>query len=890
MLLVALAVGALSALQPASQASAVTGSQFQAGNIISNALFYDGNAMTQSQIQTFLNQKIGNCGNANCLNVLAMPTSDKAARNSPTGVPVCRAYQGSASDSAAAIIFKVQQACGISAKVLLVTLQKEQGLVTHTAPTAGRLARAMGYGCPDNTGGTCDSLYYGFFNQMYMAAWQLKRYGTAPVVGNYQIGLETVLYSPVAGCPATTVNVLNAATAALYNYTPYQPNAAALNNLYGTGDACSSYGNRNFWRYYNDWFGSTTSSPGTPEGTLDPIVPLPGVIPLTGWVVDTDAVTAPVVLSIQLDSTWSATTASLPGADLGARYPGAGANHYFSTKLAASPGQHTLCVYLVNASGIGNMGSLGCQTVTVPAPPAPVGAVTAATATNGTISFSGWAVQPDRPTNPVPLAVSYGSQWIPFTANQPNTTAPTAHPGAGPNQGFAGSFAAATGVQSFCVWASPSSGTGVNLGCRSVVVPAAVPTVAAIETVTGSSTGVSVSGYAVWPASPSTSVGVAVNIGSSWYPLTANQASPTGAAAAPGTGSNHGYAGSFPLAPGSHSVCIWVTQANGAAPLNVGCRTATVSTNGATLFEVTSIAAAPLAVTFSGWAVWPGAVASSVPIAVNIGSSWYPFAANQPNAAGAAAVPGSGTSHGFGGTISVPVGKHTVCIWASKQAGGATNLGCQTVTVAGGLPGIGEMKLTPAVGGVHFDGWAVNPSAPTATVPIAANIGSTWIPLATGEANAVAPTKFSGAGPNQGFSGIVPTTTGPQVVCIWASGATGAVNLGCGTVTVQPAPALAGALTSAVAGTGSIAVSGWALWPSTMSTGVPVAANVGTTWVALPSTLASTVASKYVVGAGPNQGFAGTIAAPAGSRNVCIWASPPSGSAVMLGCSTVVVT
>jgi len=49
----------------------------------------------------------------------------------------------------------------------------------------------------------------------------------------------------------------NAATAALYNYTPYQPNKAALDNLYGSGNSCSAYGNRNFWRMYNDWFGPT---------------------------------------------------------------------------------------------------------------------------------------------------------------------------------------------------------------------------------------------------------------------------------------------------------------------------------------------------------------------------------------------------------------------------------------------------------------------------------------------------------------------------------------------------------------------------------------------------------------------------------------------------------
>ncbi len=47
------------------------------------------------------------------------------------------------------------------------------------------------------------------------------------------------------------------APAALYTYTPYQPNQGALNNLYGEAP-CGAYGNRNFWRTFTDWFGPTT--------------------------------------------------------------------------------------------------------------------------------------------------------------------------------------------------------------------------------------------------------------------------------------------------------------------------------------------------------------------------------------------------------------------------------------------------------------------------------------------------------------------------------------------------------------------------------------------------------------------------------------------------------
>jgi hypothetical protein len=52
------------------------------------------------------------------------------------------------------------------------------------------------------------------------------------------------------------VFIENRATALLYIYTPYQPNAAALRAGTGEGNACSSYGNRNFSIIYANWFGN----------------------------------------------------------------------------------------------------------------------------------------------------------------------------------------------------------------------------------------------------------------------------------------------------------------------------------------------------------------------------------------------------------------------------------------------------------------------------------------------------------------------------------------------------------------------------------------------------------------------------------------------------------
>lgn len=241
---------------PAPAAAQIVGSDFNAGFIISDQLFYQRGAMTQAQIQAFLDQKIGTCYNSNCLNVVKTTTYSRPASSNG----VCDAYAGASNESAAAIIYKVQQACGISAKVLLVTLQKEQGLVTDDEPSAGELRIAMGYGCPDTA--PCDAEFFGFYNQVYKAAWQFRRYSFPDYFGNFRPGTFSVLYNPNSGCGSLSVNIQNNATAALYNYTPYTPNAAALANLSGSAPPCGSYGNRNFWVYYNSWFGSSIAEDG----------------------------------------------------------------------------------------------------------------------------------------------------------------------------------------------------------------------------------------------------------------------------------------------------------------------------------------------------------------------------------------------------------------------------------------------------------------------------------------------------------------------------------------------------------------------------------------------------------------------------------------------------
>jgi hypothetical protein len=166
---------------------------------------------------------------------------------------------------AAQIIWDASQQYNINPQVLLVLLQKEQALTLDDWPWPIQFQGATGYGCPDTA--ACDTQYYGFYNQIMNAARQFRLYANSPNQYNYVPGINNYIrYNPNSSCGGSNVFIENQATASLYNYTPYQPNQSALNNLYGSGDSCGAYGNRNFWRYFNDWFG--TSLTGTQPSPL----------------------------------------------------------------------------------------------------------------------------------------------------------------------------------------------------------------------------------------------------------------------------------------------------------------------------------------------------------------------------------------------------------------------------------------------------------------------------------------------------------------------------------------------------------------------------------------------------------------------------------------------
>ena len=262
---------------------ALSGGDFQAGRIIDDIVFTNKNSMSVQQIQNFLNAEVPICdrnhigftgasGTAynppwTCLkeyNENPYTLQNNIGKFNADGSP----YQVPGGQSAAQIIWNAGQQYNINPQVILATLQKESGIVTDNWAASWQYKTAMGYACPDsgpNNTANCSSQYYGFYNQVTSAAWQFNQYMSNPSAYNFQGNVTRYIqFSPDTTCGGSNIFIKNSSTAALYNYTPYQPNTGSLNGLSDTSPGgaatCGAYGNRNFWWYFNEWFGNTLAA------------------------------------------------------------------------------------------------------------------------------------------------------------------------------------------------------------------------------------------------------------------------------------------------------------------------------------------------------------------------------------------------------------------------------------------------------------------------------------------------------------------------------------------------------------------------------------------------------------------------------------------------------
>jgi hypothetical protein len=762
--------------------------QFSAGNIISDAVFFDSDAMSPDDVRKFIELKGMNCrtgaDGTPCLKDYRQDTTARAADD------YCTGYGAGSQESAALIIAKAAVACNISPKVLLVMLQKEQSLVTNTGSSlyAKRYREAMGYACPDTA--PCDPAYNGFQNQVYSAARRYQVYKANPSGYGYRAGrTNTVLYNPSRDCGSSQLYIQNQATAGLYIYTPYQPNGAALAAGYGTGDACSAYGNRNFWLYFTDWFGSTQApgeSPWQPVGALDAVVARTGdSVDVRGWTVDPDT-TGPIDVHVYVNGQpRSSATADVQRPDVGEVLPGWGGRHGFDTVVPVSQGVNQVCVYAINV-GAGANPVLGCASVDTRG--LPIGSIESAVVTEGQGVLRGWTLDPDT-SAPLDAHVYVNGAWATkVSAALERGDVGAAYPGAGSAHGYQVTVPLQPGPNQVCLFAI-NVGAGASnpqLGCRTLdlqVVPQGD------ARATGGASAATLTGWALDPETAAP-IDVHVYVDGHWaLALTADVHRPDVAAVFPGMGSRHGFSTALPISPGTHQVCAFaINVRQGTGNPQLGCSSVLVGVPA--IGNLEQVSASRATVRVKGWALDAD---TTDPIDVHVyvdGRFQAVIRADASRPDVGASFPASGDAHGFQTAFVLPPGDHRVCAYAINVLGGTTGnpvLRCLPVTVPASVAPQGSLDAVSVTNGYAVArGWAYDPDLPTSSIPVHFYVDGAWAgQLRADQSRPDVAAALPAAGEAHGYTAYLPVSAGRHTVCAYGIDTAGGVNpsLGCAVVT-----------------------------------------------------------------------------------------------------------
>ncbi|MFT4211421.1 MAG: hypothetical protein QM626_06060 [Microbacterium sp.] len=684
-------------------------SQFQAGNIISDTVFYDSSTMSQSQVQGFLNSKVSSCKSGyTCLKSWTGPSSSQSAN------AMCSAFSGSSSETAASLIYKVAQACGINPQVLLVMIQKEQGLVTSTAPSTYAYNYAMGYNCPDTTGCTSDGL--GFATQVYGGAYMLKRYsnptGTSKYFTWYAPGNTwNILYNPSTSCGSSAVYIQNQATANLYYYTPYQPNAAALAAGYGTGDSCSAYGNRNFYNYFTDWFGSTQGSV-LPIGSVDEVVTSPGSFTVRGWAADPDTADS-ISVHIYVGSSATSVVADQERPDVAAVYPTLGSDHGFQAVVSATGSSPVdVCVFAIDSENPDQHTLLQCRTLDAMTG-APTGSIDSFTTEGSSATISGWALDPDS-TGSVTVRVAVDDEDTDVIASSDRPDLAPYFPAYGTAHGYSATVVLPPGTHQVCVSVlNVGAGSDTSLGCRSASVEIAddqgLAPFGAFDTMSVSGTSALIRGWAIDPDTTGP-IAYRVTVNGVATTYTASFTRPDVGAVYPAYGAKHGFEKTIDLPNADAEVCVTAINTDG-ADTYLGCRNRKgVIANRLPVGSVDAVEVSPGVFQVRGWAADPDTI-DPIPVHIWIGNSATAVTADGDRPDVAAAFTTFGAAHGFSATINANGGGTTqICIFAiDTDPDQHTLLKCVSVNAMSGSP-IGSFDTVRVEGGTTtITGWAIDP-------------------------------------------------------------------------------------------------------------------------------------------------------------------------------------
>ena len=198
-----------------------------------------------------------------------------------------------------------------------------------------------------------------------------------------------------------------------------------------------------------------------------------GSVLVAGDAYDPDTLSAAAVTVLLDGKAVKTVTASSYSKAAGDRWPGYGYSHGFSTTIAATRGWHTVCLRVANADGtLGKATTFGCTKLVVHDG---VGAVTSWSRSSRTVTFRGWAVDPDTRSATRAALLVDGRNVTSLTADRYRSyLGTTTMPGYGTDHGVTFVRTLSAGRHTLCLVAQNASGTtGVarTVGCRTITVP-----------------------------------------------------------------------------------------------------------------------------------------------------------------------------------------------------------------------------------------------------------------------------------------------------------------------------------------------------------------------------------------------------------------------------------
>ncbi|HSY16445.1 MAG TPA: fibronectin type III domain-containing protein [Jatrophihabitantaceae bacterium] len=618
----------------------------------------------------------------------------------------------------------------------------------------------------------------------------------------------------------------------------------------------------------------------SPFGSIDALKQAPGGFTISGWAIDPNS-SRSIPVDIYADGApLQRLQAVNPRPDVGAAYPRYGNDHGFSATFAIAQGTHSVCAFAISISEGPNT-LLGCRGITLNFNPR--GSLDTVTQIPGGITVTGWAFDPDT-TDAINVDIYAGTNDLRrLVANTYRPDVGAAYPGAGSNHGFAATFTLAQGTYRICAYGLNvlAGTTNPALGCKTITLD--FNPIGVVDSVRQTSTGFAVSGWAI---DPDTSDAINVDIyadGTKLGRVLAGGSRPDVGAVYPASGDDHGYAATYPLGQGTHTICVYAINVDfGSINTGLGCRAITLAFN--PYGSLDAVTATTSGIALRGWAIDPNTTAAINVAIYADGAQLAQLTASAPRPDVAAAYPGVGPDHGFSADLGLGEGTHQVCAYGINVGAGANAvLGCKAITLHDSPLGRFDSLTRATATSITVAGWAYDPNAPTRAISVSASIdGGTGVSILASRPRPDVAAAYPGIGADHGYNATLTTSSGEHIVCITALNIGLGANapLGCKLIiAVHPVAPSAPQSATAVGGFDSATVS----WTSPLTDGgappsylitpvgggttvtAPAGSTTATVTGLTPKAYAFTVTAINVAGS----------SAPATSNTVTIQAAPP---------------